>query len=295
MRIGYLVLSLTLSLTSYGQWQQSSEAPQEPPYLTEEEWEAENTDTQLPPKAESNLGYEIVEETDDYLKVRHPEAKNGLRRITADGTYIYERDKSPIESYMGFRFSSQRFEQIQLDTGSSIVDFQDIYTSNASIFLDYEDPIGGPTSNLKWNYGGSLIFSTGKGVFANGDPSFEDYTLIMLPVHGGISYHFQYLGETQWIIPYVATGASLFFIREFRADGEANNTYTAGFYGAGGIRFLLDRWMDDAQDLDEDFGINHSWFTIEFRRIQGAERAGSSPEAVDISSSVLGLGFGFDI
>lgn len=284
-----------LSIAQTKSWEREpNQAPKEPPYVTEEEWEKENPDAQPVVKQEqSNLNsdeiqYEVIEETDKYYKVRHPQAAKGLIRIKADGTYIYERDKSEITRFSGFRFGSQKFNNLVNKQSSKT--FEDIYASSFSLYIDYEKPFWGWANNLKWNYGFNFIFSEGNGYLASGGESIEKYSLLMLPVQTGFTYHMQYWGDDQWIVPYVGAGVDVFFLYELRDDGEAVRTYTFGGHANAGVRFLIDKWVDSLDDLDEDYGINHVWLSLDFKKIIGGE-----PDLIDVSSDVATLGFGLSL
>tara|TARA_Y100000780_G_scaffold226633_2_gene240842 strand:- start:4468 stop:5349 length:882 start_codon:yes stop_codon:yes gene_type:complete len=289
----WILLFLTFSIFSQAQVARDPDAaPLEPPYISEEEWEARQEDTQ-PVVKQQQPEYEVIEETDDYLKVRHPEAKNGLIKILADGTYIYKKEESKIEGYSGFKLGTQVFDNLQNNTTNQ--SYSDVYKTTYSLFVDFETPVFGQEGNLKWNYGLNLTYATGTGFYASGTQAYEDYSLIMLPIYGGFTYHFQYFGETQAFIPYVSLGIDAYFIYESRDDGESVKTYTGGAHANAGIRFLVDSWMGDTDDLDEDFGINHTWLVLDYKYILGAENGQTGDDVIDITSQVVTLGFGFDI
>lgn len=301
----YLFIFALFFQTSFAQdsdfLREPNEAPKEPPYVSEEEWEQENPDTQpvIKNNASSNPitkinakkkpNFEVIEETDKYYKVRHPWAKKGLRRIKADGTYIFDRTRSKIDSYAGFKMGTQTFTNLVNNTTTA--SFEDVYSKTASIYIDWEKPAFKFSNNLKWAYGLNLIFADGSG-FSTGktEVPLEKYTLLMLPLHAGFTYHMQYWGETQWMVPYVGAGGDIFLIYERRNDGEDVRTYTFGGHVNAGIRFLLDRWMNDMHDLDDDYGINHVWLTLDFKKIIAGE-----PDTLDVTSDIATIGFGFDI
>lgn len=296
MKLLFLFVFVFTSSHSFAQnedWlREPSQAPNEPPYISEEEWEEKAPDSQPVKKNHSQtkkIPYDIIEETEDYYKVRHPLQRKGLYKITADGTYLYKRDRSKIEQFTGFRFGSQKFDQL-INTQTNKT-FDEVYSPAASLFLDFERPLFSWSQNFKQNYGLNFIYATGTGFLASsGAESQEGYKLIMLPIHYGFTYHFQYLGETQWIVPYAGVGADLFLIYELRDDGKAIRTYTYGGHANAGLRFLIDRWMSDLDDLDEDYGINHVWLSLDYKKIIGAEK-----DSIDISSDAITLGFGLDI
>lgn len=288
----YLVLGLLIGLSAQAQYDQDrgpDQAPLEPPYVTEEEWERANPDAQpIQKKQNKKLPYEVVEETDDHYKVRHPLSHKGLKRIKADGTYIFEANKSKIESYMGFSFGIQSFNNLTNNaTGKS---FNDVYDKTFSLFLDWEKPLFDFSRNFKWSYGVNIIGAQGTGFTSGGVEALESYTLIMLPLHLGFTYSMQYWGDTQWVVPYFGGGGDLFLIAEIRDDGDQLKTYTYGGHAKAGLRFLLDGWVDNMHSLDDDYGINHMWVKLEFRAIIAAE-----VDTMDISSQSATLGFGFDM
>lgn len=290
----YILLILFSFQITYAQdssfLREPNEAPKEPPFLNEEEWEEEDPDAQPVAKEQEKYQYEVIEETKDYYKVRHPMAKKGLLRIKADGTYIYKRDRSEIKSYTGIKFGSQTFTN--LSNSQTNATFEDVYSKTLSVYIDQERPMFKFSTNLKLNYGMNLVYASGSG-YNKADKKkneLESYKLLMLPLHTGFTYHIQYWGETQWMIPYFGAGVDLYLIYERRNDGEAISTYTYGAHANGGIRFLIDRWMNDLHELDDDYGINHVWLSLDFKKIIGGEK-----DTIDISSDVATIGFGLDI
>ena len=162
------------------------------------------------------------------------------------------------------------------------------------LFGEYEWPLLKSLGHIGIKFGSGLFIAQGKGIFVNqqvgqrrpDDKPTEQYTFFMFPNTLTAQYRFQY-AERQILVPYVEGGFGYFTFVESRDDSaQPKIGGAATSVLAGGANFLLD-WLDpDAIGrLDDDFGINHIYLTVEFRQILGLNKS------YDFTSSVFNAGF----
>jgi hypothetical protein len=215
--------------------------------------------------------------------------------ILANGEFKYATEHSPTTAQSSFRVGFFGPPMLKnADTGTL---FTDIYTHDQLpvLFVDYEWPLTSKLGHLGLKLGSGLFVASGQGQFATVDRSRraddipqERYTFFMFPNTLTAQYRFQYK-DTQPIVPYIEGGAGYFTFTEFRDD---NSTPAIG--GAlttvvsGGVNLMMD-WLDPEaiRHLDEDYGINHVFLTLEAREIVGLN------SNYDFSSSVFNAGFLF--
>lgn len=278
-----------------------AQAPNEPPYVSEDEWENSDPEAQLVPNNKSNTSNQkkkpkyyhreqAKELKDGEKRIKHPLAKKGLIRIDKHGTYIYKSPASSESASSTIKLSKFAYTNWTNDTLG--VSFEDIYdTTEISLQLDWESRLGERFGTFSWIYGIGLNYATGNGRFVGSPTSeaIESYSLFVVPISLGMVYKFRFTNK-QWLIPYVQAGGDISAIMEIRDDGEGNMYYFApNAYGAGGVSFLLDNFMqDDLIELDRDYGINHVRLNLEFKITQGLD------SKVDTSSQQISAGFAFD-
>ena len=146
----------------------------------------------------------------------------------------------------------------------------------------------------KWTVKAStgLTVGNGKGQFASplnaGVQPREKFLLLLSPHTLLLNYKLRF-SDTQWFIPYVEGGPGYYTYLERRDDGDKTGFGGAPILAAaGGLLIsmsLLDR--NSAGLLYDDYGINHMWFDLQFRRIEGLDKS------TDFSSNMISTGFGF--
>ena len=215
--------------------------------------------------------------------------------ILANGEFKYATEHSATTASGSFRVGF--FGPPMLKNANTGTLFTDVYTHDQLpvLFFDYEKPLTKKYGHLGLKFGSGLFVASGQGRFAKVDPARraddipqEHYTFFMFPNTLTAQYRFQYK-DAQAIVPYIEGGAGYFTFTEFRDDSA-----TPGIGGAlttvvaGGVNLLMD-WIDpDAiRHLDQDYGINHVFLTLEAREIVGLNTS------YDFTSSVFNAGFLF--
>jgi len=235
--------------------------------------------------------------TPDTKEIQHESAKEGLVRITKDGTYIYntERPLKSESSKITFGMAEQPSIELVVETGTSgtqTYQFGDLYSETSSIIVgyDYENYPVVDNGKLGYQLGVSLMFASGNGVLVStGETSAESFTFLTMPVNAGAVYRFEYK-DKQFMAPYVSGGGTLLALIEKRDDVAKPNVATGfGFYGAGGI--LLNASVLDAESgfqLESEYGISNLWLAIEFRVTE------VNSEAFSFSNKYVNAGLSFD-
>ncbi len=222
--------------------------------------------------------------------------------ISDEGEYFYGEDSSssttyynldhlpPITGAVFFRVSSTPAYDI---TGEGGRTYEQVYGDNpgVGIVFEYERQIFHLLG--KWTVKASTGFTIGNGTgqFLDGNANLtpkEKFMLVLSPHTLLLNYKMRF-SDKQWFVPYVEGGPGYFTYYERRNDGDKN-----GFGGApviavaGGMLIsltILDK--NSAGILYEDYGINHMWLDVNFRRNQGLDKG------TDFSSNVFSAGFGF--
>lgn len=223
--------------------------------------------------------------------------------ISEDGEYFYKPKSAndamyydmthlpPIKRGAFFRISSTSSFQITGDNGRT---YQQVYGEDPGIGIvfDYEWPLFVMTGKWSLKASTGFTFGNGRGQFA--DPTNaalepkEKYLILISPHTALLNYKMTF-SDTQLFIPYVEAGPGFYTYIEHRNDGDKTGFGGAPvFAAAGGFLVslsLLDR--NAAGLLYDDYGINHLWFDVQFRRNQGLDKG------TDFSSNVISTGFGF--
>lgn len=209
----------------------------------------------------------------------------------AKGEFHYPTESSPMTASASFRFGF--FSPPDIKNADTNVTFEQLYGDSniPSVLGDYEWRLTSKVGRLGIKFGSGVFFSTGHGRFKEPRPNGitearEKYTFLMFPNQLTASYRFQY-AENQVLVPYVEGGAGYFTFAEIRDDGQKPKFGGAATtVVAGGLNLLLD-WMDrkSIRQLDNDYGINHVWLTLEYKQIVGLNKD------IDFSSRLLNAGF----
>ena len=235
--------------------------------------------------------------------ISHEGAKEGLVRITRDGTYIYDKVR-PLKSEsskLTFGVANQpdisldvTIKDTALNTEKTVrYNFADLYGSSSGLTIgyDYENyPWINSMGKLGYQLGGSVLFATGHGVLvADGSPSKESFTFLTIPLNAGAVYRFEYK-DKQFLAPYVSGGGTFLALLEKR-DDEAwpKKAGGVGFYGAGGVLFNVSTFDPDASfQLESEYGVSNLWLALEFRVTE------VDSDAFTFSNQYVNAGLSFD-
>lgn len=272
--------------------QAQDQPPPEPPYPASNSMEQEAL--QVKQTGKPNIPDHIP--LKGVRKKKHPGAKQGLKRITAKGEYIYETPESPQTKSISVHFGSFP----SLATVNSQGDgFADIYGEGGQAFFlfDYEW-IWGKTAlgRLHFKLGTGILFASGKGrinVIRGGttvrQEAFEEFTMVTFPNSASFVYRFE-IFDKQYIVPYVEAGGDAFAIAEIRNDNKPVKLgYAPAAHGAAGVLISLTAWSREAAFIfDSNYGVNNAWLSLEMRQYVGFD------ENLDFTSQVVNAGFTFD-
>jgi hypothetical protein len=233
----------------------------------------------------------------DSETIMHQNAKEGLVRITADGTYIYDtkRELKSESSKLTFGVANQPVIDIVIETqtsGPQVYNFDDLYTESSNLIIgyDYEKFMWIENGKLGYQLGASAMIANGRGILvSSGDLSAESFTFLTLPINAGAVYRFEYK-DKQWFAPYAAGGGTLLTLIEKRDDVATPKVAAGfGFYGAGGILLNVTALDPDAGfQLDNEYGISNLWLSLEFRITE------VNSEAFSFSNQYVNAGLSFD-
>jgi hypothetical protein len=239
-------------------------------------------------KAASSTGQTVIQ---------HEGAKEGLVKILADGTYVYDvkRDLKTESSKITFGMAYQPVITIDitLGTGSTVTYvFEDFYQESQGLIIgyDYENYFSKTNGKLGYQIGASAMFVTGNGILVStGQASAERYSFITMPINAGAIYRFEYK-DKQVFAPYVSGGGTLLALLEKREDiAKPNVAAGFGFYGSGGVLInasLLE--PDSSFQLESEYGISNLWLALEFRITE------VNNEAFSFSNQYINAGLSFD-
>lgn len=255
------------------------------------------------PKSMNDEGDYIYDRLPDNPATQHPAPKAkrfsnlpGREKpatITADGEFTYPTTESDFSGAAGFRFGMMNAPSIK--NASNNLTFKDIYGADdvPSILFEYEYPFTRKLGRIGLKFESGVATKAAAGRFKNpariAELPEERFTFLMIPLQAMLHYRFQF-ADAQWIVPFVEGGGGYNAIIELRDDGK-----TPRFGGApaviagGGVNILLD-WIDrrSIRQLDVEYGINHVWFTAQYRQIVGLK------SDLDISAHLISGGFTFD-
>jgi hypothetical protein len=236
-------------------------------------------------------------ETPETKTIQHEGAKEGLVRITKDGTYVYNVERSFKNESSKITLGMASQPSIDLDVtlsnnSTKTYHFGDLYSETSGLIIgyDYENFPWVDKGKLGYQIGGGAMFANGHGVLvSDGTQSAETYTFITIPINAGAVYRFEYT-DKQWFAPYVAGGGTLLALLEKREDQSwPNKAGGFGFYGAGGILFntsVLD--SESGFQLDSEYGISNLWVSVEFRVTE------VNSDAFSFSNQYVNAGLSFD-
>jgi hypothetical protein len=229
--------------------------------------------------------------------IQHEGSKEGLVKILADGTYVYDvkRDLKTESSKITFGMAFQPVItiDIQLGTGSTTTYvFEDFYQESAGVIIgyDYENYFSKENGKLGYQIGASAMFVSGNGILVStGQPSAEKFSFITMPINAGAIYRFEYK-DKQVLAPYVSGGGTLLALIEKREDVAKPNVAAGfGFYGSGGLLInasLLE--PDSSFQLESEYGISNLWLALEFRITE------VDNDAFSFSNQYVNAGLSFD-
>lgn len=238
-----------------------------------------------------------VEDSAGQTVIQHEGSKEGLVKILADGTYVYDlkRDLKTESSKITFGMAYQPVITIDitLGTGSTTTYvFEDFYQESSGVIIgyDYENYFSKENGKLGYQVGASAMFVSGNGILVStGQPSAEKYSFITVPINAGAIYRFEYK-DKQVLAPYVSGGGTLLALIEKREDiAKPNIAAGFGFYGSGGILInasLLE--PDSSFQLESEYGISNLWLALEFRITE------VNNDAFSFSNQYVNAGLSFD-
>lgn len=229
--------------------------------------------------------------------IQHEGAKEGLVKILADGTYVYDvkRDLKTESSKITFGMAYQPVITIDITLGNGSTTtyvFEDFYQESQGLIIgyDYENYFSKENGKLGYQIGASAMFVTGNGILVStGQPSAERYSFITMPINAGAVYRFEYK-DKQVFAPYVSGGGTLLALLEKREDiAKPNVAAGFGFYGSAGMLInasLLE--PDSSFQLESEYGISNLWLALEFRVTE------VNNEAFGFSNQYINAGLSFD-
>jgi hypothetical protein len=235
--------------------------------------------------------------------MQHPDAAQGLVKITKDGTYIYDEKREFKKESSRISFGQALQPVISIDIEKTDVDgngtgafqtfhFEDFYKDASSLIVSY-DYEWFPWINkgkLGLQVGGSLMYAQGYGrQLATLEPSREKYTFFTVPLTAGAVYRLEWK-DKQLLAPYVAGGGTYTVLLEKRED-KAQPQYTGapGFYAVGGALLNLSVIDSDSGfSLDSEYGISNLWISLEYKIIE------VNSDSFDFSNQYVNAGLSFD-
>ena len=229
--------------------------------------------------------------------ISHEGAKEGLVKILADGTYVYDtkRELKTESSKLtfGMAYQPEITIDIQLGTGSTTTYvFEDFYNESTGVIIgyDYENYLWRDKGKLGYQLGLSAMFVSGNGILVStGQKSAETFSFVTMPINAGAIYRFEYK-DKQIFAPYVAGGGTLLALIEKRDDIATPKAAAGfGFYGAGGVLVNMSLLEPDSgYQLESEYGISNLWLAVEFRLTE------VNNEAFSFSNQYVNAGLSFD-
>lgn len=213
--------------------------------------------------------------------------------ITNEGEFQYPVKESEFSGAAGVRFGMMGAPSLR--NSSNGLSFQDIYGKEdvPGLLFEYEYPFTRAIGRMGLKFETGVYSRQAAGRFK--DPAKiaeipeEKFTFVMIPLQVVLQYRFQF-ADAQWVVPFVEGGATYHGIVELRDDNKKPKFggAPAAVFG-GGVNILLD-WIDRAsvRQLDADYGINHVWFTAQYRQLAGLK------SDLDLTSHLISGGFTFD-
>lgn len=210
--------------------------------------------------------------------IYHPNQEKGLYRINKNGEYLYKYEKSEFNGFFHLKGGSYSFENFPTEDAAN--KFESFYNSETAttFFLEYDWPVFKSMPSLSLNFNGGLAYARGTGAFVDPDvtstvgPAREKYTLIFLPLGVGLTYKLKFISN-QLFLPFVNGSLNYNLLLEYREGFEAFKYL--GIFGAhfgGGVSINLG-WFERlaSLQLDQEFGINNTYLSLEARQVIGFE------------------------
>ena len=235
---------------------------------------------------------EIKSTREDGRYIYHPNQEKGLFKINKNGEYLYEYDRTELHGFLHIKFGYYNFENFPSDTPG--IQFEDFYDSNSAFtfIIEYDWPIFKKRQSLSLNFSGGVSYNKGNGKFLNSSistPVQERYTLWFLPMGIGLTYKLKFISN-QIFLPYINGFLNYNLLLEYREKLE--DFKYLGIFGvnfSGGLAINLG-WFERLAvlQLDQEFGINNAYLTLEGRQVMSFE------ENNDITGFVFLGGLSFE-
>lgn len=213
--------------------------------------------------------------------IYHPNQEKGLYKINKNEEYLYKYERSKINGFFHLKIGSYNFKNFETNadvpantTRPRFVDFYDTNTP-LTFLLEYDWPLFKKLQSLSLSFSGGFSYNRGSGRFTDANvtsPVQERYTFWFLPVGVGLTYKFKFINN-QIFLPYVNGTLNYNLLLEYREGFDAFEYLGVfGAHVAGGIAINLG-WFErlTALQLDQDFGINNVYLTLEGRQVLSFE------------------------
>ena len=213
--------------------------------------------------------------------------------ITADGEFRYPVKESDFSGAAGFRIGFMNPPNIK--NASNGLSFKDIYGSDdvPALLTEYEYPLTRQIGRVGIKFETGIYTKQAAGRFKNpsrlAEIPEERFTFLMVPLQAMVHYRLQF-ADTQLFVPFVEGGGGYNGIVELRDDNKSPQFGGAPvLIAGGGVNILLD-WIDrqSIRQLDNEYGINHVWFTAQYRQVIGLK------SDLDLTSHLISGGITFD-
>ncbi|MBX7231440.1 MAG: hypothetical protein K1X29_05085 [Bdellovibrionales bacterium] len=222
--------------------------------------------------------------------IQHPNAAQGLVKITKDKVYIYKTkvsdQKRASSLHLGF-FQPTRLQNPE--TGRSMDEFYP--HQNPMLLYDYEWQFFQRLGKMGFKLGTGLAMTYGSGQFENDFNGnlqpLEKFTFLVVPNSAGLIYRFQYW-EKQFLVPYIEGGGIGLGFAELRDDGKRPKFGGAlATYYVAGMAFKMN-FLDPQSMilLDRDYSINAVYLFAEFRAALGFGRFDFSSQQINGGATV---------
>lgn len=267
-------LSLSLSLFTMQSLAQETPPKPEAPYPGAETEPDEDIqpEPQATSKPQENLQIEdqIVEGNAfrGTRKIKHPDSKHGLFRITSKGEYLYKTMPSEQKNASAVRIGP--YSPTNLYNAENGNSFDDIYGSASPVIIhiDYEWKLFSGFGRMGIRAGSGFFFANGNGRFATGAPAREGFTLLMLPNNVSAVLYLDFW-KRQPLIPYAEGGIDAVVFNEYRDDGKPTFGRFGGSlaaHAAGGVLIPLNLFDRLGMiRIDQEYGINNMYLSAEYR------------------------------
>ena len=124
----------------------------------------------------------------------------------------------------------------------------------------------------------------------SGEKSMDKFNFIMVPMETNFAWRMNYW-SWDYLIPYVKVGVDYVYYRE-SLSGSATQGLKLGMHGGGGIQINTKVFGEHVlEEMDEDFGLNSMFFTLE-AMYHWIDNFGG--EGLDLSGPVYSIGLLFE-